>query len=238
MRKVSLLLLLPQATTLDSPCLNGGSVRNRPVFPQTAILQICPNYRQNVCCDDLVLVKIKDTLDTLQTSCVGCIKNVQAFLCHALCQPQIHDMTPVIVVNPVFCAAGQLACQDQTFCRSQGKLSTLLSDLAQRAATVDVGNDFSVMPLSAECEKRVDTTDQTSHAITAPNSSNKLWILILVGICAGMFLSRKPNKHSPRVVVWEHVEPEESSRLLISFVFHRQQHAFRKKQAYLMTLTY
>lgn len=167
---------------------------------------ICPRKS----CDDLTLLKIRDQLENVQ--CSGCKLNLAAFLCHAVCgEKQDFFAFPV---NPVFCAAGQLSCADASFCRRDGLLAKFLSAVSGTQAAVTVANDFSLMPLSAEChENSVPSPQKTIQ------EKSKIWMFVVGGVILGAWLSHRfrKNEKRKREAVWMPVEPEESTRLYFLF---------------------
>lgn len=62
-------------------------------------------------------------------------------------------------MSPVFCAAGQLACEIENFCRSEGPVAALLGEILEKPVNLEITNDFSVMPLAADCQTTLVSTE-------------------------------------------------------------------------------
>ncbi len=182
---------------------------DRPVTGSAELNAVCPTYRKNVACDDLTLLKIRERTKNFQ--CIGCKRNLELLLCETFCKPRPEAENFVLSLSPVFCAAGQLACEDANFCRSNGPVSKAVAEISGKPASVEIRNDFSLMPVSAECGRLVPAEPEAPKE--KRNSGNRIWIIFLGGVLLGAWITSRRNRARKAVPGWHRVEPEESSRL-------------------------
>ena len=159
--------------------------------PAVSLAQKCLAWTKQVCCDDLRIEQISRAVNEFRknSKCMGCADNLEAVLCGAACSPVLISGN-FLEISPVFCAAAQLSCDGVPQCSASSHFSEALTALTGRELSfksVDTPSD-ELLPLSAECSP---AKLPAAVAVAPASPSWGLQLVLLVGVCVGLWLSSR-----------------------------------------------